>query len=236
MQGIYKIESPSGNFYIGSSTDVARRVRTHKTDLRLGRHINSALQNAANKHGVDALVFSEIACVLSRAHLRDVEQQFIDELTPEYNISKNAYCSLFDAEVVSKRVKTLSKPVVRLTDGMVFSSGYEAARHHGCSSADNISTAIRNGWRFAGHFWKLQGQDLTLEQAESRWQEADKKRKNSASNAAAKARGKQVRRLSDGMIFQSAAAASRHVGAHAKAVSEAICLGVTRAGSRWEYV
>lgn len=236
MQGIYKIESPSGSFYIGSSINVSRRIKTHKRDLLFGRHINTALRNAAKKYGVDNLVFSEIVCVMNRSDLLFVEQQLIEELKPEYNISQNAYCSLFDAGVVSKRIASLSKPVVRMTDGMIFPSGYQAAKHHGCKSADNISTAIRKGWKFAGHFWKFQGESITIEEIQKRWDDAEANRKLNASKAAAKSRSKKVKRLSDGMIFSSASEASRYIGGHPKMVSEAISLGVKRGGSRWEYV
>lgn len=236
MLGIYKIESPSGNFYIGSATNVKKRLHMHKRQLRNGTHVNSALRNAAAKYGVDGLTFTLYVCVLDRKHLRDLEQFLMDELKPSYNISKTADCALFDGGVIAKRVASVSKPVVRLSDGVVFPSGYEVARHYGIKSADNLSTAIKNGWKFAGEFWSFVGNDVTYEQLKRNWEEKDEERKYNAKQAATKSRSKQVRRLSDGAVFPSAAAASRSVGGYVKMISEAICKNVEKAGSRWEYV
>lgn len=177
MQGIYKIEAPSGNFYIGSSTNVRKRLNMHKRELRQGLHINSALRNAAAKYGADGLSYTEFACVLDRNHLRSVEQELIDELKPMYNISKNADCALFDHEVILKRVAARSKPVVRLSDGVVFTSGYEAARHYGLKSPDNLSTAIKNGWKFAGEFWAFVGDNVNLRKANRRMEQKDRREK-----------------------------------------------------------
>lgn len=236
MQGIYKIESPSGNFYIGSAVNVKKRLQMHKRQLRDGTHVNSALRNAAAKHGVDCLTFTEYVCVLDRKHLRELEQLLMDELKPSYNISKIADCALFDSGVIEKRIASKSKPVVRLSDGAVFPSGYAVARHYNIKSADNLYTAIKNGWKFAGEFWAFVGNNVSYEQLQRKWDEKENERKRNSKAAATKSRSKQVRRLSDGALFASAADASRSVGGSAKIVSEAICKGVEKAGSRWEYV
>lgn len=233
--GIYKIESPSGRFYIGSSTNVERRLRTHRRELRCGSHINSALRNAVSKYGLDAMIFCQIASVLNKADLRDVEQQMLDSMQPEYNISKNADCALFDKEVIKKRISSVSRAVVRLHDGKVFLSARDAAKEHGQNTPDNLSTAIRRGWKFAGHFWMYQGESTTLEAAQQRWLAMDSARFELAKNNASKARSKMVIRLSDGVVFASATEASKAVGGHKKMVSEAIALGVVRGGSRWAY-
>jgi len=234
--GIYKIESPSGSFYIGSSTNVERRLRTHRRELLSGTHINSALRNAASKYGVDAMSFCQIASVPNRVDLRGVEQQMLDSMLPEYNISKKADCALFDDEVIKKRISSVSREVVRLQDGKVFLSARDAAKEHGQNTPDNLSTAIRRGWKFAGHFWKYQEDKTTLEDAQKRWAAMDAARFELAKNNATKARSKMVRRLSDGVVFASATEASKAVGGHKKMVSEAISLIVVRGGSRWEYV
>ena len=234
--GIYKIEAPSGRFYIGSSTNVERRLCTHRRELLRGSHINSALRNAALKYGVDAMIFCQIASVPSRADLRDVEQEMLDSMLPEYNISKNANCALFDDEVIKKRILSVSRAVVRLDDGKLFLSAREAAKEHGQNTPDNLSTAIRRGWKFAGHFWMYQGDSTTLEDAQQKWLAMDFARIELAKNNASKARSKMVRRLSDGVVFASATEASKAVGGHKKMVSEAIALSVVRGGSRWEYV
>lgn len=236
MKGIYKIQSPSGNFYIGSSTNVNKRLAAHKRQLKNGTHINSALRNAVEKYGVDNISFQEYFCVFDDAQLRTVEQELIDTLMPAYNISKLADCALFDEVVCKKRIKALSKQVIRLRDGKVFASGYEAARCYNSKSPDNLSTAIKNGWKFEGEFWCYAQSPINYEQAVARWNHLEAVRKINASSAASSARSKMVRRIIDGAIFPSAVFASRASGGHDKMVSEAISLGVSRGGSFWEYV
>lgn len=85
--GVYKITSPSGKFYIGSSVDIHNRWWGHKSDLINNKHHSPPLQNAANKHGVDNLIF-EVIEVCDFSIVRDVEQKYLDELNPEYNASK----------------------------------------------------------------------------------------------------------------------------------------------------
>jgi group I intron endonuclease len=236
MLGIYKIEAPSGNFYIGSSIDIDRRICVHKSELQKGTHINSALRNAAAAYGVEGLTFTQYVCVLDNKYLLEIEQLLIDELKPNYNISKIADCALFDTGVIAKRVASVSKPIVRLSDGVVFPSGCEVARHYGIKSADNLSTAIKNGWKFAGEFWAFVGNNLTHEQASNQWNRKETERKSNAAKAATKSRSKQVRRISDGAIFQSASEASRSIGQYDKLISYAICNNKEKGGSRWEYV
>ena len=223
--GVYKIESPSGNFYIGSSVNLKRRFAQHKRDLRRGTHINLALQNTANKYGVDNLVFSVIACVLDGNNIRDVEQIIIDDLLPSYNISKNAHSALFDKQVVDKRVNTISRPVVRLTDGAWFKSAYEAARAmDGYKQKDLFPTAVKNGWKWAGHFWKYADEDKTLEQVQAAWDFRDKMRKEKAKEAASLAKSKEVMCLNTGEVFASCRAAELAKGIHRGGVSRG-CLG-----------
>lgn len=84
--GIYKITSPSGKFYIGSTVDIYGRWHGHKSDLRKRKHHCDALQKAANKYGIDNLVF-ELLEKCSFDTLRDVEQRYINALKPSYNSS-----------------------------------------------------------------------------------------------------------------------------------------------------
>ena len=88
--GIYKIVNIITNKqYIGSSVDLGRRRRTHLYALRKGTHDNPILQAAWNKYGENALEFRIIGtCPLER--LIELEQEVMDHLKPEYNISKTA--------------------------------------------------------------------------------------------------------------------------------------------------
>lgn len=98
--GIYTFTAPSGGQYVGSSTDIVRRIRVHRLDLRNGRHPNSTLQRAFDKYG-DSLV-SRPLLYCRRADLLFFEQRAIDVLRPQYNQSKIAGRIEFTPEVRAK--------------------------------------------------------------------------------------------------------------------------------------
>jgi len=77
--GIYKITNKqTGKFYIGSSVNVEKRWRAHKSRLRLGVHSNQHLLSAWGKYGEESFDFSILQEVEEEV-LLDVEQQVIDE-------------------------------------------------------------------------------------------------------------------------------------------------------------
>jgi group I intron endonuclease len=255
-QGIYKISDPSGEFYIGSSCNIERRFVQHRSEMRRGCHTNRRLKRSHEQHG-DQLQFEIIFCVLDAKNIVEAEQCFIDLLQPTLNLSMVAMNSMLDPDVrrlASERIRlsekhalaralnqkkaasAVSKRVVRLTDGAIFSSTYEAARSHGIEHKDNLSTAIKNGWNFAGHFWKYETSSKTLEQAREQSAEQESIRKRNAAAAATKAKSKKVMRLSDGMVFESAVEAARQINGYRTIVTDAIRLNAVRAGSRWAYV
>lgn len=87
--GVYKIVCiPTGKVYIGSSEDLASRWRKHRASLRSNRHENQYLQNAWNKYGEPAFVFSVIELVLL-GFCREREQYWLDS-TKSYN-EKNGF-------------------------------------------------------------------------------------------------------------------------------------------------
>ena len=50
--GIYKITNKvNGKFYIGSSNNIKRRWKYHKSNLRSGTHDNIHMQRSYDKHG-----------------------------------------------------------------------------------------------------------------------------------------------------------------------------------------
>lgn len=87
--GIYKIVSPSGNFYIGSSKQIPKRWADHRRHLEKGTHTNSILQNAVNKYGLDALSFEKIL-ICQPSELLFYEQLLLDSYKPKYNICDKA--------------------------------------------------------------------------------------------------------------------------------------------------
>lgn len=50
--GIYKLEWPSGKYYIGQSIDLNNRFKYHLADMIKGNHFNYKIQNQYNKEGV----------------------------------------------------------------------------------------------------------------------------------------------------------------------------------------
>ena len=73
--------------YIGSTIDFNQRIATHKSKLRKNKHHSPILQNAWNKHGQDSFVFNVIENI-SFESLQEVEQKYINEKNPFYNIGK----------------------------------------------------------------------------------------------------------------------------------------------------
>lgn len=81
MFDLYRITClPTGRMYVGSSTQRQRRLQTHRWALRAGRHENSRLQRAWNKHGEAAFVFEHTACAFSRQDLEVLEQAAIEDV------------------------------------------------------------------------------------------------------------------------------------------------------------
>lgn len=64
MSGIYKIESKqTSQVYIGSSLNVDKRIKSHKSLLQRGKHRNHRLQQHWNLYGATDLEFSVIEYV-----------------------------------------------------------------------------------------------------------------------------------------------------------------------------
>ena len=83
--GIYTITSPSGNCYVGSAFDFAKRWRVHVHHLRNKTHHSAALQSAWDKYGEAGMVFARILCC-PKDLLIMYEQCAMDALTPKYNM------------------------------------------------------------------------------------------------------------------------------------------------------
>ena len=88
--GIYEIRNTlNGHVYIGSAVDIDRRWKNHISDLRNNKHHSGHLQNAFNKYGRPAFVFSVVE-LCSPEILIEREQYYLDSQRPEYNISPTA--------------------------------------------------------------------------------------------------------------------------------------------------
>jgi group I intron endonuclease len=90
--GIYKISSKQfpERTYIGSSVYLNRRKSEHFKQLRIGKHINSKMQNHANKYGLDDLVFEVIEYVEKIDNIIKTEQKYLDVENTYFNTCKIA--------------------------------------------------------------------------------------------------------------------------------------------------
>jgi group I intron endonuclease len=79
MIGLYAItHTASRKSYIGSSTDIKRRIKEHKTDLKYNKHHCTHLQNSWNKYGQQAFEIKIIAEAFDLNEARELEQAFLD--------------------------------------------------------------------------------------------------------------------------------------------------------------
>jgi len=89
--GIYQIKNINdGSIYIGSSVNIRKRWNLHRTELRQNVHHNSHLQNAWNKYGEIFFEFAILQEVTNLEELIALEQRYLDEFRPAYNICKIA--------------------------------------------------------------------------------------------------------------------------------------------------
>jgi group I intron endonuclease len=89
--GIYVIQNMiDGHCYVGSSKDVKARIKAHKHMLRHGKHHAIRLQRAWDRDGETVFEFYVIRDNVPPDQLLVVEQQLIDEINTEYNMSRVA--------------------------------------------------------------------------------------------------------------------------------------------------
>lgn len=87
--GIYIIESPSGDCYVGSTVNFKSRKAVHFHALRSGTHHNALLQDAFLLYGEAGLAFKPII-ICAKANLLLYEQRAIDALRSSYNTCRIA--------------------------------------------------------------------------------------------------------------------------------------------------
>jgi group I intron endonuclease len=253
--GVYRITAPNGDFYIGSSAYVVRRIGHHLSAMKRGKS-SKRLQAAADKFGAESLIFEVLYCATDSKDLWSVEQHFIDELRPTLNVSAKAKLAIHDEAVLAKSKATtatsarhrearaknqtlaargISKSIVCLETGVVYQSSYEAARAVGVTHKDSMATAANKGWRCGGFYWAWAGSGITLQDRINAAQAAeDARRAKSAENMTATTR-RPVVRASDGQVFYSIAEAARQCGCHHTAIHRAANNGGIANGTRWAY-
>lgn len=79
--GIYSIRNLiSGRVYVGSSLNIKVRWKSHRFNLRNGKHPGKAMQQSWDKHGEAVFEFSILELVERPENLIAAEQRWIDEL------------------------------------------------------------------------------------------------------------------------------------------------------------
>lgn len=109
MTGIYQIINKiNDHAYIGSAVDIKRRWKWHKSRLNKGKHYNEYLQRAWNKYGKENFILVIAEEVQDKAVLLEIEQKYLDNLCPEYNISDSATGGNL-GEAVNKKLSRASR-------------------------------------------------------------------------------------------------------------------------------
>ena len=127
QSGIYQIRNlVNGKVYVGSAKKFKSRWGQHRTNLRSKSHHSSHLQRAWNKYGADNFVFEPlITCAPSM--LIWYEQQFLDQMRPEYNVNPNAKNSLGVKRTAEQRAL-----LSRIHTGKKISAAHRKAIGDGC--------------------------------------------------------------------------------------------------------
>lgn len=85
ISAVYKIMNEiTGDFYIGSSRNVKRRLAEHKCPSVWKHYQNSLMYQDMQKYGLDKFSL-QILCPVEPEHLKQVEQEYIEMLKPTYN-------------------------------------------------------------------------------------------------------------------------------------------------------
>lgn len=79
QSGIYAIQNKvNGKIYIGSSKNIARRLKQHYQLLTRNKHHSYKLQADWNKYGEDAFEVFVVEEILDRELLEQIEQNYLD--------------------------------------------------------------------------------------------------------------------------------------------------------------
>lgn len=98
--GVYEIRNTvTGEAYVGATNDLKARERTHRYALRSGKAGSYLLQEAWNRDGEPAFLFRVLVnlpeedCVLGWRYCERVEEEYIRQLQPAYNVKGKPWYS-----------------------------------------------------------------------------------------------------------------------------------------------
>lgn len=108
--------------YVGSAVDYnVRRIR-HLSNLRCNRHHSSYLQNSFNKHGETNFIFDILEIVDDISKLIEVEQKWIDDIKPEFNMTLIAG---LNSHLGLKRSDETKQKISQARIGIIFSQEHK---------------------------------------------------------------------------------------------------------------
>jgi hypothetical protein len=137
--GIYIIVNTlSDATYIGSSVDVGARLAQHSALLSAGRHYNTRLQDDWNAYGASAFVFDVLEHVPDHSRLTVVEQRYLDERKPAYNLARVATNAAAGVHLCRHTVDPEAVAIQRRAATAQVLALYEQLRRD-----DDISTILR---------------------------------------------------------------------------------------------
>ena len=101
IAGVYKITNNiTGDFYIGSSKDIEKRWRAHRSPSVHKQHPNSKLYKAMASYGLDNFTFEIIE---KTDNLREREQYYIEQLNPSYNNNWAQGCDIDNRRLYTRK-------------------------------------------------------------------------------------------------------------------------------------
>jgi group I intron endonuclease len=110
MNGIYRISFPNGDFYIGRSFNINKRITKHRVNLKTGRHINYRIQEEYDKQGDFTWDVLEIV-EGDKINHGEREMYWIEQLNPTLNLTRGGSSGW--EQMVEKRKINTSKEVAR---------------------------------------------------------------------------------------------------------------------------
>jgi len=228
---IYRITNTvTGSFYIGGSCRLNRRLGTHFTQLKHGKHHSFLFQSEYDTHGKDAFVV-DILEQCDPSEITSREQHHLDTMKPNLNISRLAGCG----DLISyhpNRDAIVEKMTASLADRFASMTAEERREKYGKPGEANgmfgrthseaaraaVSKANRGRAGRAGHKWTESQRILFVEKAKQRTGEKnpffgrthsdETKRKLAQTNKGKTP--KNARKVSiDGIIYGSGTAAAK---------------------------
>jgi group I intron endonuclease len=153
MMGIYQIRNLlNDKVYIGSSQELKKRWSSHRSALRRNSHPNKHLQNSVNLYGEDSFSFEILQIIYDIDKLLLVEQGYLDEYLPEYNISIDAKSGMRGRYVSKMTKENLSKMQMGENNSFYNKVHTEDSKNKmsksrlGLSKSESTKLAMKNSW------------------------------------------------------------------------------------------